>query len=463
MTTFERSLQVPVPRRELYDWHLRPGAFERLLAPWSRARSIRADPVANGAKRIFEIRKGGLWMRWVASHHDVVAGREFTDVQERGPFKQWRHIHGFEAVDERHSRLVDRITYELPWGWLGRAVAGRGIRADLERMFAFRHRVTAGDLSQHALFLERPRLRIAVSGASGLIGRQLVAYLTTGGHRVMRLVRRDDAPAADEIRWSAATGVRDLDRLEAVDAVVHLAGAPVAQRWDEAARRRIEESRVLGTRTLVDALGQLDSPPGVFLGASAVGYYGDTGGASVDEKASRGDGFLADVCGAWEAETLRARGHGCRTVLLRIGVVMDPRGGALAKLLPVFRAGLGGRVGSGRQLVSWVGLDDVLGAVGRALHDEGIEGAVNVTGPTPVPQAELARTLGRVLTRPALAPVPACAIRLLYGEMGAGTVLASTGARPGVLLERGYGFRARTLEEALRHCLGRGAAAPEGG
>jgi hypothetical protein len=211
-----------------------------------------------------------------------------------------------------------------------------------------------------------------------------------------------------------------------------------------------------GARAIVDAVGKLANRPRIFIGASAIGYYGDTADRVVDEDAPLGEGFLAEICEAWERETQRAEDHGCRTVRMRIGVVLDPRGGALAKLLPVFRAGMGGRVGSGEQLVSWVGLDDVLGAFLLALHSD-ISGAVNVTAPEPVPQAELAKTLGRVLSRPAVAPAPGAAIRMLYGDMGEETVLASTGARPSRLLEQGYAFRSRALEETLRHSLGRGA------
>jgi len=341
-------------------------------------------------------------------------------------------------------------------GRLGSALAGRLVRNDVDRMFVYRHRVTLGDLRQHATSLDRPRLRVAISGASGLIGHQLAAFLSTGGHEVLRLLRGRQKPAADEIRWSVEEGVRDLDRLDGVDAIVHLAGANLAQSWTEEARRRIRDSRVLGTRALVEAIGKLTDRPKVFLSAAAIGYYGDTGDAVVDERAPLGTGFLAEVCEAWEAEAARAQDHGCRTIRMRFGVVFDPRGGALGKLLPVFKVGLGGRVGSGKQLVSWVGLDDVLGAVLLGLYDDGLEGAVNVTGPEPVAQAELARILGRVLSRPAVAP--AVAVKLMFGEMGEATVLASTGARPARLLDRGYRFLAPTLEEALRHCQGRDAA-----
>jgi uncharacterized protein (TIGR01777 family) len=458
MTTFDRTLLVPVPRQALHDWHMRDGAFERLGPPWQTMRPVRADPVANGSQRIFEVKKGGAWLRWVAEHRDVIAGEQFTDIQQQGPFKRWEHTHRFEALDETQSRLTDHIDYQLPLGVLGRAVAGRGIAGDIDRMFVFRHRATLGDLRQHGAYLDRSPLRVAVTGASGLLGRQLVAFLRTGGHDVLRFVRSEAEPAADEIRWSVEGGVRDLDRLENVDAVIHLAGANVAQRWDAAARKRILDSRVLGTRRIVDAVANAAGRCKVMICASAIGFYGDTGGKVVNEDARSGEGFLSEVCRAWEHEAQRAESFGCRTARMRIGVVLDPRGGALAKLLPVFNAGIGGRVGSGTQLLSWVGLDDVLGAMLTVLQDDSLAGAFNVTGPEPVAQHAFAATLGRVLSRPAFAPAPAAAIKLMYGAMGQETVLASTGARPARLLDAGYRFRAATLEETLRHCLGRGAS-----
>jgi uncharacterized protein (TIGR01777 family) len=457
MAIFEQKLTLPVSRDALHDWHLRDGAFERLSPPWATLRSISAEPVANGSTRVFELRKGGIWVRWVAEHQNVIDGEQFTDIQRQGPFRSWEHTHRFEVIDSSRSRLVDHVEYEIPLGRVGQAVAGGSIRRDVARMFTYRHRITLGDLRHHDRYAERGRLRVAVTGASGLIGAQLVAFLKTGGHEVMRFVRRDDEPAADEIRWSLEQGVRDLERMEGLDAIIHLAGASIAQKWTDEARREIIDSRVIGTRRIVEAIAQLSDKPAALVAASAVGYYGDTGASIVDERASLGEGFLAEVCQAWETETRKAE-ELCRTARMRIGVVVDPRGGALAKLLPVFKAGFGGRVGSGEQLVSWVGLDDVIGALATAALDEGLDGAINVTGPEPATQAELAKTLGRTVSRPAIAPAPAKAIELMYGEMGRETVLGSTGARPQRLLEHGYAFRAPTLEEALRHSLGRGAA-----
>lgn len=450
---FEQRLELPVSQGTAFDWHMCNGAFERLVPPWETIRSIHAEPLSNDSRRIFEIQKGPLWVRWVARHQDVVAQEGFVDVQERGPFQSWVHAHRFVAKDANASSMVDAIDYALPLGFLGQALGQKSIEADLRRMFAYRHAITLGDLSAHAQYANKPTLRIAISGASGLIGRQLVAFLRGGGHQVITMVRSN--PKADEVAWSVDKGVHDLAQLEGIDAVIHLAGANIAQRWNTHTKRIIEESRVLGTRAWVASLSKLERKPRVFISASAVGYYGDTGADVVDERAPCGEGFLADVCQAWEEEARRAEDYGCRCVQLRLGVVLDPRGGALQKLLPIARMGALGPVGTGKQQISWVGLDDVLGACLAALHEDTWQGPYNVVGPKPATQRNLARTLGRVLSRPTCVPTPALAIRALYGAMGEATILGSTGAKPSKLEQAGFAFRAPTLEAALRHCLGR--------
>ena len=210
MTSFRRQLEVPVSRRALHDWHLREGAFERLGPPWETMRHIHAEALANGSKRVFALRKGGLWVRWVARHQDVVDGERFTDIQEKGPFKRWEHTHRFEEAGPETSHLVDQIEYALPAGALGRALGGGSVARELERMFTYRHRVTLQDCSFHDQLPGSAPMRVAVTGASGLIGQQLVAFLRTGGHTVFRLVRSTNEPASDEIRWSIGGGVRDL-------------------------------------------------------------------------------------------------------------------------------------------------------------------------------------------------------------------------------------------------------------
>jgi uncharacterized protein (TIGR01777 family) len=302
-------------------------------------------------------------------------------------------------------------------------------------------------------------MKLAVTGASGLIGGALVSFWTTGGHQVLRLVRR--APTArDEVRWDPETGAIDAPSLEGLDAVVHLAGENIAGgRWTEARKARLRSSRVGPTRRLAEALAALKRKPRVFVSASALGYYGHRGDAWLTEADAPADDFLGRLSVEWEAATAPAREAGIRVVSPRIGIVLSPAGGALAKMLPPFKAGLGGVVGPGTQYMSWIALDDLVGVIQHALDRGDIAGPVNAVSPFPVTNAELTKTLGRLLGRPTIVPVPAFALRLAFGEM-ADTLLASTRLRPERLLATGYRFRFPELEGALRHLLGTPAPRP---
>jgi len=299
-------------------------------------------------------------------------------------------------------------------------------------------------------------MKVFVTGASGLVGSALVPYLTTSGHRVTRLVRSPPRPGAAEIHWDPAAGVQDLGSLEGMDAVVHLAGENIAGgRWTAARKAKIRDSRVIGTRTLCETLARLPQPPKVLVSASAIGYYGDRGAEPLWENSAVGSGFLAEVCRAWEEATQPAVQKGIRVVLLRIGIVLSPAGGALAKMLLPFKLGLGGVISGGSQYMSWIALDDVAGAVAHALMTDTLHGPVNAVAPFPVTNREFTKTLGRVLGRPTVFPLPAFGARLAFGEMADALLLASTRVEPKRLLATQYGFRYPELDGALRHLLGK--------
>jgi uncharacterized protein len=297
-------------------------------------------------------------------------------------------------------------------------------------------------------------MRVAITGASGTIGTALTRELRERGDEVTALSR---SGAGDAVRWAApAQEPAPAEALRGRDAVVHLLGEPIDQRWSDTAKREIRDSRVLGTRNLVAGLSALPAAerPRVLLSQSAVGYYGAHGDEPVDEGAPAGGDFLAHVVADWEAEALAAADLGMRVLTMRTGVVLSPGGGALKKMLPFFKAGVGGPVAGGSQYVPWVHLDDVTGAILFALATEALSGPVNLTAPDPATNRELSRALGRVLRRPAIAPVPALALKLLYGEMA---MIVTTGQRavPARLTELGYAFRRPDLEEALRQATGR--------
>ena len=297
-------------------------------------------------------------------------------------------------------------------------------------------------------------MRILLTGSGGLIGQALVPFLTADGHEVTRLIRSRAPTATGQISWNPSGGTIPADSLEGFDAVVHLAGESVAGRWTARKRARILESRAKGTRLLSESLAQLRHPPGVLVSASAVGYYGDRNDEIVNEASPAGSLFLSEVATAWEVATEPAARSGIRVVNLRIGFVLSAAGGGLAMMLLPFKMGVGGRVGNGRQYLSWVALDVVLGAVMHVLASDALRGPVNVVAPHPVTNLEFTKTLGRVLRRPTIFPMPAFAARLAFGEMADNLLLASTRVEPSRLLATGYEFRFPQLEAALRHVLG---------
>jgi uncharacterized protein (TIGR01777 family) len=302
-------------------------------------------------------------------------------------------------------------------------------------------------------------MRVTVTGATGLIGPALCQALQRRGDEVTVLARDPERARAalgevEALSWDAGGGAVPAAALAGRDAVVHLAGAPVAQRWTQAAREQIRSTRVAGTRELVEAMATATDPPSVLVSASAVGYYGDRGAEPLDEAAAPGDDFLARVCVDWEAAAAAAEQHGARVCRIRTGVVLAARGGALAKMLPPFRAGVGGPVAGGRQYMPWIHLDDVTGLYLAALDRTDWTGPVNASAPVPVTNREFSKALGRVLHRPAIAPVPALALRVLYGEM-AEIVTGGQNAVPAAALTHGYEFAYSELEPALRDALGR--------
>lgn len=466
--TFIARSRIAAPAEEVFAWHERPGALVRLLPPWEQAEVLsRKGDIRSGGLVELRMRNGPFSVRWLAVHTEYREGQYFRDEQAAGPFVRWVHTHRVIPIGPEVCDLEDHVEYELPFGALGARAAGGMVRRRLKRMFAHRHRTTARDLERHRAFAEAGPLRILVTGATGLVGTQLCAFLNTGGHQVHRLVR-GPARAPQDISWdpgaTGSPGSIDAARLEGFDAVIHLAGENVgAGRWTRSRKERIRHSRAEGTRLLAETLARLARPPAVLVSASAVGFYGSHGGPhggphgdeGVAEDGAPGSDFLAEVCQAWEAATEPARTRGIRVVNARFGVVLTPRGGALAKMLPAFQLGLGGPIGSGRQVMSWVAQDDALYAIHRALFDKRLAGPVNVVAPGAVTNAEFAHALGAVLRRPAVLPLPAPVVRLLFGEMGHTMLLGGARVVPERLRDVGFTFSQPALEGALRELCGR--------
>ena len=448
-------MRIERPAAEVFAWHEREGAFTRLCPPWEQVEVTRhVGGIRDGARVSLRTKIGPIWARWEIEHRDFIEGRQFRDVLLSGPFAKWEHLHSIETAGEHACVLTDEIRYRLPLGVLGRIGGGAFTRWQLSRMFAFRHAVTKADLESAEV---GPKKCILVSGATGLVGNALVAFLQTQGHTVRRLVRRA-VRAEGEFLWNPAEGEIDVTALVGLDAVVHLSGENVAGgRWTEARKKAILTSRVESTRTLAKGMARLPegTRPEVLVSAAAVGYYGQRGDECLGEEARLGAGFLAEVCAAWEGELAGLEKLGVRTVALRTGVVLSPAGGALAKMLPAFLLGAGGRLGSGKQWMSWITAEDLCALYLRAVNDRAWRGAYNAVAPEPVTNAEFTAVLARVLGRPAVLPVPVGVLKFIFGEMAGETLLASTRAVPAKAAAAGFAWRHASLEGALRHVLGR--------
>ena len=448
--------RITAPAEDVFEWHARHGAFERLAPPWERVEVIkRSGGIENGNRVVVKTGIGPFNMRWVAEHFDYIEGRQFRDRQLRGPFAKWVHTHRFEPDGLDASFLEDRIEFALPFGVIGNLLGKRFTLKKLNRMFAYRHRTAAYDLATHNSYKGGKAMNILVTGASGLIGSALAPFLTTGGHKVRRLVRGRANFNNDEFLWDPYSGSIDKACLEGIDAVVHLSGENIAGRWTDEKKKKLRDSRILSTRLLSRTLAELPKPPKVLVCASAMGYYGNRGEEILTEESAPGQSFLADVVQEWEKETEAAAQKGIRVVNLRNSIVLSAKGGALQKMLLPFKMGVGGVFGSGDQYWSWIGIDDVVGVIYHSIRTESLTGPVNVASPKTVTNSEFTKTLGRVLKRPTIFPVPAAAARLALGEMAEELLLSSTRLEPKKLKASGYSFRFPELEGALRHVLGK--------
>ncbi len=435
---------------EVFAWHTRPGAMRRLVPPWQPMKVIAETQSLADGRAILGLPAG---MRWVAQHDPTRYSppHRFVDVlSSQGPRSwpprivgHWTHTHEFSEAGEG-TRVYDHVDAPVP-------------AAALRPTFVYRHRQLADDLAAHrdARVAGQVPLVVALTGGSGLVGTALTAFLTTGGHRVIRLVRRP-AQTADERQWDPDRPSADL--LSGVDAVVHLAGASIAGRFTDAHKTAIRASRIGPTRRLAETAAQATDGPRTFVSASAIGFYGfDRGDAVLTEESERGDGFLADVVADWEADTEPALDAGLRVVNVRTGIVQSARGGTLQLFRPLFATGLGGRVGDGQQWLSWIGLDDLLDVYYRACYDDRMTGPVNAVAPDPVRNVDYTKALASVLHRPALLPVPSFGPRLLLGEQGS-RELAEANQRvvPTKLQTLGHRFRHPAVTGALAHELGHG-------
>ena len=465
MSTFVQRAPMPASAQDVYDWHARPGAFLRLQPPWERYEMLPQHGTfgSEGMRVAFRTHCLGPFKKtWMVEVFDYEPGRGFKYRQVEGPFAEWVHTFRFIPDGERSSFLENEIAYRVPLGMAGRAIWGRMVQRRLKAMFAYRRAVTASDLRRYGQFRDRPRMKIAVTGSRGLVGSELVPFLTTGGHSVVRLVtgRVPDSPSHDGTRYVAWNPQAPLDpgTLDGCDAVIHLAGDNIGDgRWNDTKRKRILESRTIPTRHIADAIAALppERRPKAFLCASGISLSGTRGDEERGDESNAGTGFLADVCRGWEEATKPASEAGVRVVNMRIGIVLSPKDGALGKQLFAFKAGAGAVLGSGKQWLPWIIINDLIGAIHHCLMTDSLHGPVNMCSPHPVTNRVFTKTLGRVLSRPAFMWLPRFALKVMFGDMADEALLASTRAVPTKLLDSGFAFDHVELEGALRFLLGR--------
>jgi uncharacterized protein (TIGR01777 family) len=475
--SFIRTTHIDkISSNEVFSWHIREGAFERLNPPWHQFKVIeRKGNIQNGGTVKIKMKIAGpIHTTWLVKHSDYVEGKQFKDSQIKGLFSSWTHTHLFNSFENSSSILDDHVEYSLPGGTLSETIASPLINKKLNQMFDYIHRLTSGDLRVHSIANkirgnDRP-MTIGITGSSGFLGSSLIPFLTTGGHRVVQFIRH---PVSDgnnnfnfknvkSIQWnpSSSASLNDEIENENIDAVVNIAGENIFGRWTKEKKNKIFNSRVNTTKSLCKLLSSLEKPPKVLVSSSATAYYGDRGDEMLTEESQSSSpssaDFLSDVCRNWEEATQISKESGIRVVNLRLGIVLSSYGGILSKILPIFKLGFGGRIGNGNQYMSWIGLDDLLGLVLYAIADKSIAGPVNAVSPNPITNSNFTTTLGKVLSRPTIFSIPESMIKLALGEeLANAAILSSARVIPDRLIKIGYKFRFPYLESVLRHTLGK--------
>lgn len=464
---FKKSTDLPFDQKTVFDYHARRGAIDRLIPPWERVKILkRNDSLVVGSEVLLQQSLGPLKMEWLAKHTAFEPPKRFQDIQVRGPFRSWIHDHLIESTSDRTSRLTDSAQYRLPYGLLGR-VGSHWIQAKVASMFDYRHHTTLEDLQFSAhinSFVPAGKtIRIGVSGSSGMIGRRICALASVSGIQVVRIVRSgtpiaDASIPADSVTAFANGTFSNPNLVEQLDAVIHLGGHGIADdRWTESTKHKILTSRVDSTKALVKGLKELNAPPTKFVCASGVGAYGDQGDLVCSDDTSNnqtreGSSFLEQVSYKWEAA---AREYSdCRNVCIgRLAMAIHPLEGALSKIIPLFRLGFGGKLGSGKQYWSWIHVDDAAGAFLHLALNPKSSGLYNLSSPAPVTNSEFTDILCSKLKRWAILPAPKFGLRLMLGQMADELLLASIRATPSRLVDESYPFRARTLDQAFNQLL----------
>lgn len=450
--TFIRKCHIEAPQKVLHDWHHAKSVFHRIQPPWESAKIVnKADSISNGLEEHIQIQMGPLKQLWIARYQNVIAGKQFCDLQVKGPFKYWLHEHKFHDNTDDSSTLEDNISYSPPLGSIGQFLAGGMVRKKLDMMFKYRHFVTKEDIKRHHL-TKTENKKILITGGTGLVGSQLTPLLESIGHEVFLLTR--NPTAENHIKWSYKNQEIETEKLAEIDTVINLAGASISLPWTSKNKKEIYESRVRGSQFLIKAISNHCPKLQTYLSASGSGIYPLNSSQKYDETGPAGNTFLGKMAQEWEATAKPLEKRGVRVAYFRIGVVMSSLGGALQKMLTPAKLCLTGPWGNGKQHMSWIAIDDLTDILCYAVNDENYQGPINTVAKESVTVNQFFKTLGHVLKRPQLFRVPAFALKALPGGMGREIFLGDNNVEPKVLNKLSYQYRHSSLESALRLQLG---------
>ncbi|SCA59014.1 hypothetical protein AB751O23_BY_00020 [Chlamydiales bacterium SCGC AB-751-O23] len=452
---FSSHATIDASLESSFQWHQRIGTFERLFPPWANASfQTLTPPVANRNEFEFGFSCLGRHETWKGKYLDVQENHSFSDMQVKGPFYFWLHKNSFSSAPSKNKTIItNQIEFELPYGNLGKHLFSPSVKQQLRALADYRHKILQRDIPLFQRNL--PLKKILITGSHGFLGMHLKNFLLSQGHEVHSLKHIFNGKSANSKSWSYLNTSLPHELLEGYDVVIHLAAENlINSQWTRSKKEEIYQSRVMGTKLISQTLSELNSPPELFMCASGVGYYGNTPHL-VTEDAPKGKGFLSDVNSDGEKACEAALKKGIRTTMLRFGHILSPDGGVLKKLLPYFSWGLGAKIASGEQAISWIALDDALHACSHLIHNKSLEGPINFVSPFSISQRKFAKALASTLKRPQMLQIPSCLIKLLFKEMGEHLLLNSQEVSPQKLLQSNFKFQHDNLSKLLPLYLGK--------
>ena len=458
---FVKRVELSSNVEDVFEYHEREGALERLIPPWSSLQVIKRDKDLKDASIvILRLNVGPIGIRWIAQHSGYIQNRQFKDKMIKGPFRYWLHTHSFAPNEVNNCIMEDRIDYSLPFGFSDIDLFNNRIRENLSQLFYYRHHILKNDMNLYKLVRNNRGKKILLTGSTGLIGSALVPFLNTvGDHHVTRMVRPSSIYRNNNsyaVKWDPDKGKIDINDLEGYDIIIHLSGENIFGRWSDSKKRKLIESRINTTRLLCDSLVKLKNPPSTLICASAIGIYGDRGNdVLTEETPPAGSGFLSVLCQKWEEATASVKSVGMRLINARFGMVLTPKGGILKKLVEpsIFKFGM--KMGSNNQYISWISIEDVLGSILYSIGDSSIKGPVNFVSPNPMKMSDFTRILSDVLKNKFIIPIGTRTLKPVFGELADDVISSSSFVLPKKLSIAGYPFMNTDLENTLRFLLGR--------